>query len=146
MHHFLTGLHLFCCCLYAESSLLYKEEALAWVNPLLSFFPMKFPFQVGPILTRMPVDYTFVQWDRKGAGHDSTGGSCCTGRASSGLSQTRMSFVHWVATILYVLFGSWGTEKQGFPLSSTPSLSSYFLSLIIFLISEEKEIRGRRQF
>lgn len=53
MHHFLTGLHLFCCCLYAESSLLYKEEALAWVNPLLSFFPMKFPFQVGPILTRI---------------------------------------------------------------------------------------------
>lgn len=47
---------------------------------------------------------------------------CCTGTASSGPAQIRMSSVHRAAMILYMLFSSWGT---GLPrhLSSSPSLS-----------------------
>lgn len=101
---------------------------------------MKFPFQMGPILTRMPVDYTFVQWDRKGAGHGGIGGSCYTGRASSGLSQTRMSFVHGAAMISYVLFGSWGTRRNKAFLCPPPTAFLLIFYLFFFSIWGERNM------
>lgn len=80
------------------------------------------------------------------AGCDSSAWLCGTGRSSSGPAQIRTSPVHRATMILYLLFSSWGT---GLPhhLSSSPSLPLLLsFAFNYFLISEEKEICGRRQF
>lgn len=128
---------------------LYKEEALAWVNPLWRFFPMKFPFQVGSILPWMTADYTLLQWGRKGAGRDGTGGLCCTGRASSILHKSGSHLCsewHRFCTCCLALEGHRETQLSP-PQSPSPSLPLFlFFIFNYFLISKEKEICGRRQF
>lgn len=122
-----------------------KKQHLLESIPSEACFP-EVSFPEGPILPWMPADCSLMHWGREGAGCDSIPWLCCTGRASSGPAQTRMSSVHRAAMILYLLFSSWGT---GLPhhLSSSSSLSLLLsFAFNYFLISEEKEICGRKQF
>lgn len=145
MHHFLTGLHLSCCCLHAESSLSHEEEALAWVDPSGNLFSWSF-LSRGPYPALDVSRHPLVQWGREGAGRDTLLGCAALGQPAQVLHKSGCHLCiepQWFCTCCSAL------EGQGFPVISPPLpafLCSYFFAFNYFLISEEKEICGRRQF
>lgn len=150
MHHFLTGLHLFFRRLHAESSLFYiKKRHLLESVPSVAFFRLSF-------LSRWALSCPGCQHitpSRRGSGREQDV-MALEGRAAPGESAQVLPKSGCHLCIERQRFCTCCSALEGHretglspPLSSSHSLSLFlFLTFNYFLISEEKDICGRRQF